>query len=157
MPPFWTVVRSRHGQESFASDRLGERGFPCLLPKVMNGRAGPSALFTGYLFTYVSDRWHEIGSTIGVSCIVRFGMEPARVPLAVIEDLRSRMDADGVIALPKRPRFKLGDRVEIVGGAFSGRLAIYAGQGQRAREAVLLSILGAQRRIEIAAEHIAEA
>jgi transcriptional antiterminator RfaH len=81
------------------------------------------------------------------------GDAPARVPDAVINELRSR-ERDGLIELPKAPGLQPGDRVRITSGAFRGHLALYQGQTAQERVAVLLQMLGGQHRTVLPASSV---
>ena len=81
------------------------------------------------------------------------GLAPARVPDRVIAEIQSR-ERNGLVELPKLPRFKPGDPVRIGRGAFQGHLALYDGQPAPERIAVLLQLLGAERRLELAADAV---
>jgi len=72
------------------------------------------------------------------------GATPAKVPGAVIAEIRSR-EREGAIGLP--PKLRPGDRVRVLCGPFRDQLAIYAGMSGRDRVAVLLRLLGGERRI----------
>jgi transcription antitermination factor NusG len=72
----------------------------------------------------------------------------ARVPDTVIDGLRAS-ERDGLIELPKPPRFQRGDKVRVTSGAFIDRLAVFDGQTAHQRVAVLLRLLGGERRIEL--------
>jgi hypothetical protein len=61
----------------------------------------------------------------GVVRLVMDGLQPARVPDAVIEGIRGR-ERNGAVELPRR-LLKSGDRVRLLAGPFQGHLAIYAG------------------------------
>jgi hypothetical protein len=61
---------------------------------------------------------------------------------------------DGLIELPKLPRFRRGDRVQIVQGPFREHLALYVGQTSPEHVAVLLQLLGGQQRAELPADAI---
>ena len=74
--------------------------------------------------------------------LIMAGDGPARVPDAVIAELRAR-ERDGLIELPKPPALQPGDRVRIISGPFSDHLALYEGQTAHERVAVLLQFLGA--------------
>jgi len=84
--------------------------------------------------------------------LIKNGETPARCPNSEIGALLARADRDGVVRLMRPPgsRFAPGDRVSVRG--FDG---IYLGMGAHDRERVLLTILGAQRPVEIAAGLIA--
>ena len=73
---------------------------------------------------------------------------PARVPDTVIDGLRAS-ERDGLIDLPRPPRFARGDKVRITRGPFREHLALYDGQTANQRVAVLLRPLGGERRIEL--------
>src|SRR6185437_12457184 len=93
-------------------------------------------LFPSYLFVAVdmsTQRWLSIQSTIGVARLVRDGDRPAPVPQQVIETLRGLEDDNGLIRLQRAPRFAPGDKVRVVGGAFSECLGLYEGMSGEAR------------------------
>jgi transcription antitermination factor NusG len=80
------------------------------------------------------------------------GLQPAKVPDAVIEEIRGR-ERSGAVELPKR-RLQYGDRVKILAGPFRGHLAVYAGLSGPERVAVLLQILGGAQRVTMAKQDI---
>jgi transcriptional antiterminator RfaH len=82
--------------------------------------------------------------------IVLDGQHPARVPDAVIEDLRE--DSAGFVVLPKAKPAGLqrGDSVRVIDGIFAGQLAVFEGMKPRERVLVLLTMLGSQRAVELA-------
>ena len=84
------------------------------------------------------------------------GEHPGRVPDGVIESLRAR-EHDGLIELPTRPAFLPGDRVRIIRGALQGQIAIFQDMKPKERIEVLLSILGAERRLELARRDVLRA
>jgi transcription antitermination factor NusG len=81
------------------------------------------------------------------------GAVPARVPDAVIDEIRSR-ERGGLIELPEPPTVRLGDAVRILRGPFEGHLAIYHGMKPRQRVEVLLSLLGSRQRMTLAADAV---
>ena len=88
---WWYLVHSKPKQEARALLNLSNQGYDCFLPihkkqvvrrGVVATQAGP--LFSRYLFiqldTDISGKsWASIRSTLGVSKLVVFGTEPARV------------------------------------------------------------------------------
>jgi transcription antitermination factor NusG len=78
---------------------------------------------------------------------------PVRVPDGVLDAIRKR-ERNGLVQLPRPPRFKPGDTVRIGRGPFQGHLALYDGQTAHERIAVLLRLLGAERRLELAADAV---
>jgi transcriptional antiterminator RfaH len=93
-------------------------------------------------------QWHAARWCPGVVRLVMDGLQPAKVPDAVIEEIRGR-ERNGAVELPKR-RLQYGDRVKILAGPFRGHLAMYAGLSGPERVAVLLQILGGQQRATLA-------
>jgi transcriptional antiterminator RfaH len=85
---------------------------------------------------------------------------PARCPPAEIEALRRRADGRGVTRLPAAPQrhaWARGDRVRIVAGQFASFNAIHSGMSARAREIVLINILGGQRQVAVASHLVVAA
>ena len=98
-------------------------------------------LFPAYAFVFIRLQWHAARWAPGVIRLVMDGAQPARVPDAVIDEIRSR-ERGGLIELPKPSLARPGDAVRILRGPLEGRLAIYHGMKPRARIEVLLSLLG---------------
>ena len=85
----------------------------------------------------------------GVVRLVMDGITPAVVPDTVVTSLKTR-EVNGLIELPPPPRFRRGDRVRILHGPLAGQLGLFAGMKPRERVAVLLTLLGGSRRVELA-------
>ena len=160
MPPFWCAARLMPKREAVATQCLALAGFEVYLPRlrerrVIRGRrleVSPP-LFPGYLFVAIVLQWHGARWCPGVLNLLMDGERPARVPDAVIAELRGR-ERNGLVELAKPPRFRRGDRVRIVQGPFRNQLALYAGQAASERVAVLLQLLGGQQRAELPANAI---
>jgi transcription antitermination factor NusG len=158
--PFWAVVRSQPQRERFASEQLGLRGFETFLPMVATKRAS-APLFNSYFFVRIVEQWRSINFCFGVLCLVRVRDCPARCPEHEIEALKSRLDASGVIRLsppppkPKRRAFTKGERVKVIAGGARFD-AIHTGMTRRARELILIAVLGGRREIEVSS-HLVEA
>ena len=52
---------------------------------------------------------------------------------------------------PPAPRLRPGASVRVVGGPFRGHMGLVAGLSPRERVVILLALLGAQQRVEMAA------
>jgi len=76
------------------------------------------------------------------------GIQPARVPDGVIAEIRAR-ERDGLVELPKRAKFRIGEAVRVRAGPFNGSLALYAGQRPHERVLVLLALFGSQQKVEL--------
>jgi transcription antitermination factor NusG len=61
-----------------------------------------------------------------------------------------------LIRLPSKPppRWHKGDKVFVTRGAFEGLSGLYQGQAPHERVKILLSLLGASRTVELAAEDV---
>src|SRR5262249_4716812 len=107
-------------------------------------------------------QWHTARYAPGVIGFIMDGVKPARVPDAVITELRAR-ERNGVIQLPKKPEpgsrvdFQAGERLRIKTGPLRGLFGLYAGQAPHDRIMVLMQILGASRPIEFAVGDVSRA
>ncbi len=145
----WYLIHSKPNQESVANEQLQRQGYETYLPlaPVFRRKRGKTIrviapMFPRYLFIHLSnqtDDWRPIRSTIGVSTLVRFGMEPARVPDNLIRAIVSRENEDGVITLPKQ-EFEAGESVRIATGPFEGYEAVFSSAEPKDRVIVLLNI-----------------
>jgi transcription antitermination factor NusG len=144
MNPYWTVVQTAAARESATADSLQRIGFATYLPRTTvrdrNHAIRTVPLFPSYLFVRVTARWTPITATVGVIRLLRSGEAPARLPDRVLLDLQAR-EVNGIVQLPPLRR---GQAVRLIRGAFRGQLAIYQGMSGRARERVLLTLLGRQ-------------
>src|SRR5216683_124748 len=155
--PRWYVVQTRPHAESKASAHLRRQGFTIYLPCYLKQRRHArriekvrAPLFPSYLFVSIdiaTQRWLSIDSTIGVTRLVRDCDLPAAVPQHVIDALKLREDANGLVQLDRRPRFSPGDKIRVVGGAFCDCFGLYEGMNSRERVAILLELLGRKVRV----------
>ncbi len=146
----WYLVHTKPRQEKSALQNLEQQGYPCYLPtmpkeKLRQGAValGDEPLFPRYLFIQLSTgdsakSWSPIRSTKGVSRLVSFGAEPAKVDDALIEFLRSQEAS--VQTKPER-LFTPGERVRLTEGAFAGIEGIFQlAEGER-RVMVLIELM----------------
>jgi len=164
--PQWFVAHTHPHAEAKATAHLNRQGFEIYLPRYLKRRrharrietvAAP--LFPRYLFVAIDlnvHRWRSISSTVGVSRLVCNGDDPTRVPVGIVEALRSREDAGGFIKLC-RPRFRAGEKVRVLDGAFSSCLGLFEGMAERERVAILLELLGRKVRVVLDADLVAAA
>jgi transcriptional antiterminator RfaH len=130
----WTVAQLQPQRDRLALHCLGLAGFETYQPRLREVRR--SALFPGYAFVVIELQWHAARWCPGVVRLVMDGLQPAKVPDAVIEEVRGR-ERNGAVELPKRA-LRRGDRVKILAGPFCGHLAIFADISAHERVAVLL-------------------
>lgn len=150
----WYVAYTKPKQEKCALENLERQGYECYLPmlpveKIARGALSvlEEPLFPRYLFIRQVDRaesgqaarsWVPIRSTKGVSRLVSFGSEPARVSDDLVAFLRSQQD---VVTQAPRRLFNAGDRVQMTEGAFAGIEGIYQMADSERRAMVLIELL----------------
>src|SRR5437764_15377381 len=105
--PRWFVAHTHPHAEGKATAHLNRQGFEIYFPRYPKSRrharrtetvAAP--LFPRYVFVAIdmeAQRWRSVQSTIGVACVVCRGDNPAEVPNAVIDGLKSEQDAQGFV------------------------------------------------------------
>jgi transcriptional antiterminator RfaH len=151
---YWACARTQPSREHFAESELGRRGYEVYSPRiaeriVRRGRkvTVEKPLFVNYLFLEIEMQFYAAHKCPGVVAVLLDGERPAKVPVAVITGLRSR-ERNGLIMLPRKPPFRLGDRVKVLRGPLAGLSGLYQGQRSHERVAILLAALG---RVELAA------
>jgi transcriptional antiterminator RfaH len=111
-------------------------------------------LFTNYLFLHVHaiSSWYPIRSTPGVARLLMACGGPVHVRDTVIADLRSR-EIDGLVQLAKATDpFPPGTPVKVRQGPLAGLSGLVDGMRSRDRIAVLLTLLGGARSIELSTD-----
>ncbi len=146
----WYLVFCKPRQEVIAKTNLDRQGYETFLPLVpkikrQKGRKVNQleAMFPRYLFIHLGkgiENWSPIKSTIGVSHLVKFGIEPARVQSKIVENLIKASDENGVIEIPKR-QIQPGDKVAIVDGVMAGYEGIMLAKTGKERVRILLSAI----------------
>jgi transcriptional antiterminator RfaH len=156
--PYWCAAQLEHNRVALATHHLKLSGYRVYAPRLRAYRFSSGRkveerplLFPSYAFVWIDLQWHRARWCCGVVRLIMAGdATPARVPDAVIDGLRASEGRDGLIELPKPPRFQRGDRVRITRGPFREHLALYDGQTASQRIAVLLRLLGSsERRVEL--------
>jgi transcriptional antiterminator RfaH len=120
----------------------------------------PAPLFPRYLFVQIdmgTQRWRSIFSTVGVSRLICAGETPLPVNQQILATLKKREDDTGLIRVESGPRFRVGDKVRILDGAFADCLGLYEGMPDCDRVSVLLDLLGRKVRIVMDAEVVTAA
>jgi transcriptional antiterminator RfaH len=147
--PYWACARLEFNHERLGLDSLTRGGFQPYYPRVREHRRLRTgrkiivtpALFFGYVFITIRLQFHAARRSPGVGGLIMDGTTPAKVPAAVIDDLRSR-EINGLIELSPPARFEPGDTVRITAGAFAGLTGLVAGMKPRERVELLLAMLG---------------
>lgn len=146
----WYLVYCKRGQLQRAKEHLERQQVECLTPmitleKLVRGKrtAVDEPLFPNYLFVHFSpETIHTttISATRGVSHFVRFGTQPAIVPVTVIQKLMDYQPENVVDPQTPWP----GDKVVLTEGAFEGLEAIFTEPDGEARSMLLLNLLNKQ-------------
>lgn len=156
----WYAIFCKPRQDARADLHLRNQGYDVFRPLARlrtRTTAGikhrVDSLFPRYLFIGLDDNdqsWAPIRSTRGVTGLVRMGdNRPARVPDALVADLRRRTAEHGWVDLESEYAFSTDEPVTVVEGAFCGATAIFECRTANDRVVVLLSLLGASRRVEL--------
>ena len=153
---FWCCAQIEPYRERLAMHCLGLNGFEVYCPRMreqvrIRGRkiVRTPPLFPGYTFVLIVSRWWDARWSAGVRRLVMDGELPAKVPDAVIAEIRSR-ERNGLVELVKPRGLRPGTRVRLVSGPFCDRIGLVAGLRGRERVLCLLNLLGAQQRVELA-------
>lgn len=146
----WYLVHTKPRLEKCALDNLQRQGYQCYLPTLPSEKLRQGSLtvideplFPRYLFIRLGQgdsakSWAPIRSTKGVSRLVSFGMEPAKVSDNLVDALRTQEAA--VHAEPVK-LFKSGERVRLTEAPFAGIEGVYhVADGER-RVMVLIEFL----------------
>ena len=144
----WYLIHTKPRQEALALTNLTRQGFDCYMPllklerirqrKVMMEQ---EPMFPRYFFirldsSGLGQSWAPIRSTLGVTQLVRFGGQPAKVDDQLIILLQSRDQSGHAQAL-----FEQGELVVVTEGPFVGIEAVYQTRDAESRSLILLEIL----------------
>ena len=152
---FWAAAQLQPQRDQLALHCLKLFGFETYAPRLRDRRTIRGSkviktplLFPGYVFVLIHLQWSQARWSPGVVRLVMDGITPAVVPDTVVTSLKAR-EVNGLIELPPPPRFRRGDRVRVLHGPL-GQVGLFAGMKPRERVAVLLTLLGSSRRVELA-------
>jgi transcriptional antiterminator RfaH len=157
---FWAVAQIDRRHEALSLHCLALSGHVVYQPRIKSARRESEPLFANYVFVTVEFQWHLIRWSPGVMKLIMAGDAPARVPDQIISDLKAREDRGGLVRLPKRkslnggPQFERGDQIKIKDGPMRGFVGLVQDMKPHARIEVLLTMLGALQKVEIAASAV---
>ncbi|MDI1245445.1 MAG: transcription/translation regulatory transformer protein RfaH [Rhodoferax sp.] len=153
----WYLIHTKPRQEQCALENLQQQGFGCFLPmiRVEKLRRGKlveidEPLFPRYLFIQLdtgqhAQSWQPIRSTKGVSRLVSFGQEPARMSDVLVDLIRAQCGSGSV----QQRHFTQGEKVLITEGPFVGLEAIYQMSDGEQRVMVLLNIMSKSVKLSL--------
>lgn len=161
----WYVVHTHAHAEETALRNLTQQGFSAFLPQYKKRRRHArrtdyvrAALFPRYLFVAMDiarARWRAVTSTIGVTHLICHGDRPAPVPPAIIDDLRARMDEEGLVSVEPKAPFMPGEMVKVTGGALADSHGLFQCLTDEDRVIVLLDLMGRQLKVKVPLEAVA--
>ena len=153
---YWACAQLEPFRERLALHCLGLNGFEIYCPRLreqtrIRGRkvVRTPLLFPGYTFVLVVSAWWSARWSPGVRRIVMDGEHPARVPDAVIAEIRSP-ERNGLVELPRPRGLAPGTRVRVISGPLSDQIGLLAVLRPHERVLILLNLLGGQQRVELA-------
>jgi transcriptional antiterminator RfaH len=152
----WYLVKTKPAGESVAHANLDRQGYGVYLPRLLRELPGIERtvpLFPRYLFLRLREGEQSlapVGSSVGVSNVVRFGARYAIVPDHVVNDLQARADpASGLHRLKAPARLTSGVAVRIVAGALAGIEGVFEREAGTERVVVLLRLLGQDASVRV--------
>jgi transcriptional antiterminator RfaH len=158
---YWCAARIEPHRERLAVHCLEINGYEVYLPRLRQHRISHGRkievrppLFPGYAFIAIELQWHRARWTAGILGLIMGDIQPARVPDAVIAEIRAH-ERGGLVELPRREAFRAGEAVRVLQGPFAGHLGLYQGMRPHERVLVLLAVLGSQQRVELPKDDIA--
>jgi transcriptional antiterminator RfaH len=154
----WYLLQCKPRQEFKSAQELENQGYEVFLPvlqtqkiKVNNLEPVIEPLFSRYLFVKLNtttDNWGSISYTKGISSIVRFGGQPAKISSDLIEKLRHFL-----LDVPIQEIFHAGDAVEVSVGPFKNLAGIFQNFRNIAdgelRAMVLIDFMGKYQLLEL--------
>jgi transcriptional antiterminator RfaH len=153
----WHLVVCKPRQEAIAEQHLQRQGYATYLPRIQARRHrrgawqdGSEPLFPRYLFIHVAagrQSTAPIRSTRGALGLVRFGVDLARVPDAVITTLRALEDARTWLRLDQSRALVPGEAVTVREGPLAGLAGVVACEDSTQRVVLLLELLGRANRV----------
>jgi transcriptional antiterminator RfaH len=161
----WYVAYTKPRLELTAQEQLLRQAYHVQLPlvrKLVRRKPTLEPLFPRYIFFQPSKEGQSISpvrSTVGVSTIVRFGMD-----LAVLSSLQCQRIMEfaqaqqngGLDAMLEVQGIRVGQKVYVQSGPFAGLEGLVSGMGKE-RVLVLMRLLGKEQTLKFQAEDLTAA
>lgn len=167
LPRAWYLVLTKPRAEEQARAQLLNQGYEVWLPLLTSWRKvtggawtqKTSPFFPRYLFVRPSHEGQSIApirSTLGVSALVRFGIEPARLDESLFADLQRLVDAHAQRPDLRTSPFSAGENVSVTAGPLAGLEGIVT-RSALERVTVLLQILGREKEVALQPDMLTKA
>lgn len=147
----WYLAYTKPRQESIAQVHLANQAFDVYLPlykKFKKTEQGPVALYEPMFPRYILFKPRKpeqsisaVRSTKGITTIVRFGFEPARIHNELVDQIRQLEQQRQHATLQELSNLKAGQSVRLKHSALNGIEGLVQNVSSK-RVAVLLEILG---------------
>jgi len=157
LTPAWYVLHTRSRFENTTCEGLAKKSVEVLLPKILvqSKRRDRrvmlrTPMFPGYLFvnTDLNPSHHlEILKTIGAVRLIGNREGPLPVPQETIDSLKIISTAEQKVTTGTR--FKKGDRVVVLRGAFTGVIGIFSRYRGKNRIVVHIEALGQFASVDV--------
>lgn len=151
----WICVQAHAHKERLAAENLRRQNYRCFMPAVLRQirharqtRTELRPFFPRYLFVVLDparQQWRPIRNTFGVSGLIMGDESPKLVPEGVVEALINATDQLG--SLDFRDNLAVGQSVRLLTGPFADFIGSLERLDANGRVAVLLEIMGGQRRV----------
>ena len=155
----WYVAHTKPGLERMAEGHLERQGFHVYLPlREKKRRIGrrtdiiKAPLFPRYLFVELDlsvDRWRSVNGTFGVAYLVGAGDRPSAAPIGVVDALRAREDANGVVPIHESSPYAPGQAVTITQGPLAAQTGFFKCDNDNDPVTVLLGLLGREMELKL--------
>ena len=155
-PAGWYVAYTKPKAELIAQENLERQGYQvrlAMVRRVVRRRVGIEPLFPRYLFFKPESAQQSLSpvrSTVGVSSIVRFGVELAMLPddrCQAIMDYAQAQQQGGVESIAQLEGLKVGQKVLVKTGPFVGLEGLIS-RVAKDRILVLMSLLGKDQTLK---------
>ncbi len=162
----WYLVHTKPRQEFCALQNLEQQGYDCYIPllaseKLIKGAVTKLAepLFPRYLFIRLdtgdsAKSWSPIRSTRGVSKLVSFGNQPAKVSDELVDLIRAQ-ETSGEIA--EKRLYNPGESIRVVDGLFAGVEGIFQSIDGTQRVMILIELMSKPVRMAVSPNSIRKA
>ena len=159
----WFLIKTKTRQEKRAMENLQRQHAHCYCPevyveKIFRGKKSrvTEILFPGYLFVNfknLASSIHSVRNTRGVQSFVSFGGHPARVPSALIQELKEKTKLSESLLISTVP--KRGDKLKVTDGPFNGMNVVFYKPNGEERAEVLLNLMNQQVKASIQYSNLA--
>jgi transcriptional antiterminator RfaH len=160
----WYVAQTHAKAEHKALFNLDRQGFTAYLPQYRKRRRHArktdwikAPLFPRYIFVAFDPqraRWRSISSTIGIAHLICTSERPLPLPDGVIDDIRARETADGLVDLTEPAPFEKGEAVKVIAGPLANLIGFFEEMTDSERVTVLLDMLGRPLRVRLRTEQV---